>query len=117
MSTSPSHTQVTMDTITKLSLHLLQITHTLHDKVQAGELESINDLQQQRATLVSALDTASRQPWPEQVLIKSRALIEQSRALEKEIIANLTEKRDAISHEHNQLQQNQKARKAYGSFS
>jgi len=105
-----------MQALKSLSLQLLQATQALYDKVQQGELEQINDLQQQRATLVAELDKASQQEWPETVVQESRALLEQARQLEKQIVVALSEKRDAISQEYSQLQRNQKASKAYGNL-
>lgn len=106
-----------MDKITDLSLQLLQLTQALHDKVLAGELEPISELQQQRATLVAELDAESRQPYPRDVLAACRDLIEQSRALEREIEDSLSQKRDALGDEHAKLKRSQKASKAYDQFS
>lgn len=105
-----------MQELKNLSLQLLQATQALHDKVQQGELEQILDLQQQRATLVAALDKVSQQEWSDTTKLESRALLEQAQQLEKLIVTVLSEKRDAIKQEYSQLQRNQKARKAYGSI-
>lgn len=106
-----------MDKITELSFQLLQTTQALHQRVQSGEWEASSELQHKRTMLVAELDAVSRQPWPEDVAAKSRALVEQARALEKEVIVGLTERRNAIGLEYSQLQQNQRARKAYSDFS
>ncbi len=106
-----------MHKITELSLELLQTTQMLHDTALIGELLSLEELQQQRAKLVAELDLESRQPYPQDVLTACRDLLEQSRVLEAKVAKILQEKRDAIGREHDQLQRNQQARKAYGSFS
>ncbi|WP_417534280.1 flagellar protein FliT [Marinobacterium stanieri] len=102
--------------LTGLALELLQTTQLLHDKAKAGELEAIEELQQQRATIVSELDQASRQEWPADVKAECRKLLEQSRKLEVEVVRVLNEKRDAISQEHQQLKRGRSAAKAYGKF-
>ncbi len=106
-----------MKALTTLALQLLQATQALLDSVQSGELEQLDALQQQRASLVAELDDLSQQDWPEGVKVECRALVERTRQLEQEVIRIMTEKRDAIGREHDQLQRNQQARKAYGSFS
>lgn len=106
-----------MTTIIEIALALLQTTQALKDSIDSDEFGAIEAFQQKRALLVAQLDTASRQYWPENVTAKSHTLVEQTRTLEKEIITMLTEKRDAIGREHDQLQRNQQARKAYGNFS
>lgn len=106
-----------MKGLTTLALQLLQATQALRDSVQSGELEQLEALQQQRASLVAELDNVSRQEWPEGVKAECRAVLVKTRQLEKEVIRAMTEKRNTISQEHNQLQRNQQARKAYGSFS
>lgn len=103
--------------LTELALELLQTTQLLHDKAQDGELEDIVVLQQHRARLISKLDQASQQKWPDLDRIECRKLLEQSRKLEAHIFRVLNEKRDAISREHRQLQRGRNAAKAYGKFS
>ncbi|SEG58614.1 flagellar protein FliT [Marinobacterium lutimaris] len=105
-----------MQSLNQLALELLQITQALYDKTQAGELEPITGLQQQRATLVAELDKASRQQWPDEEVAEARKLIAQSRELEKKVLQLLTQKRDELGKEHNQLMRSKKASKAYGQF-
>jgi hypothetical protein len=106
-----------MDKITDLSFQLLQLTQALHDKVRAGELETISELQRQRAALVMELDAESHQPYPRDVLSACRDLIVQAQALENSIADLLGQKRDELGKEYGKLKRGQQASKAYDRFS
>lgn len=105
-----------METILELALELLQTTQILYDKAQAGELTAIPEIQHRRAQLVAELDQASQENCPDDVKQECRQLIEQSRDLEKQVVILLSEKRDEITQEHQQLKRGRNAAKAYGKF-
>ncbi|SIQ96489.1 flagellar protein FliT [Marinobacterium stanieri] len=105
-----------MKPIQECALRLLQSTLALVDAAKAGELSSIDSIQQQRQHLIAELDLLSHQPDDEETLLQIRRIIEQSRELENQASSLLQQQRDEANRTLSKLKVSKKARKAYGEF-
>ncbi|MBR9827677.1 MAG: flagellar protein FliT [Oceanospirillales bacterium] len=106
-----------MENTYELATRLLQVTESLHQSAEAENWDALPQLQQQRVQLIHALENSSEPDMTQETLTAIRQLLIQSQLIERQALVIITQQQEKISHEHNQLQQNQKARKAYGSFS
>lgn len=105
-----------MKPIQECALRLLQSTQALVDAAKAGELSSIDSIQQQRQHLIAELDLLSHQSDDEETLLQVRKVIEQSRELENQASSFLQQQRDDVNRELSKLRTSKKARQAYGEF-
>ncbi|WP_417448437.1 flagellar protein FliT [Idiomarina abyssalis] len=105
-----------MDTITALSLELLQTTKALLERCQTGDVDDLNALQLHRTELVQALDLESQKPYPRDVLVGCRSLLDEAQSLEKEALKYLQQQRDEAGSAYQKLKAADKARKAYDRF-
>lgn len=105
-----------MKPIQECALRLIQSTQALVDAAKAGELSSIDSIQQQRQQLIAELDLLSHQPDDEETLLQVRRIIEQSRELENQASSLLKQQRDEANRTLSKLKVSKKARKAYGEF-
>ncbi|WP_417585125.1 hypothetical protein [Nitrincola sp.] len=105
-----------MDKIMALSLELLQATKALLELCEQGELEAIEPLQRHREELVSELDHESRCPYPRDVLVGCRSLLNEAQELEQRAMQLLELKKDEAGEAFQKLKAADKARKAYDRF-
>lgn len=105
-----------MDRIMALSLELLQATKALLEQCKQGELDSIAPLQAQRESLIAELDAESQQPYPRDVLVGCRSLINEAQALEQQAMKILEQQRDEAGEAFQKMKAADKARKAYDRF-
>lgn len=105
-----------MDTITALSLELLQTTRILLERCQTGDLDDLTAIQRHRAELVQALDAESQKPYPKDVLVGCRSLLNEAQGLEKQAMSTLKQQRDEAGETFQKLKAADKARKAYDRF-
>lgn len=105
-----------MDRIMALSLELLQATKALLEQCEQGELDNIAPLQSQRERLVAELDIESRKPYPRDVLVGCRSLLNEAQQLEQKATKILAQQRDEAGEAFQKMKAADKARKAYDRF-
>ncbi len=105
-----------MDTIMALSLELLQATRALLERCEQGDLEALEPLQAQREQLVAALDRESQQPYPRDVLVGCRSLLNEAQQLECQALDILQQHKAKAGETFHKLKAADKARKTYDRF-
>lgn len=105
-----------MKKIISLSYQLLDLTRKLKQVAESGELEELDHLQDERAKVIVALDSESRNNYSADELQDCQLLLNEARLLEKGITDQLNALRDHIRDTHDQMSISKQAMKAYDKF-
>lgn len=101
----------------EIALQLHQVSELLYQQVIAKDWGAVENIQRDRAQLIAQLEGCNEATLSREEQVAVKQLLHRAQDLEQQVLGLITTEQQKLGHEHNQLQRNKKASKAYGNFS